>query len=200
MLSVPIPHCVESCGQKFYILAFYYPDRYTPWDTCCQSPFLSNFYPCPVTLTIAGIRASFQTAEAAYQATKWWKIDSIRSQFEHYKSATEAYNFKKSLSHPDLHHAGLGREGAMKAVLQAKFEQAEFREALLSTNGTYLMEHNEKIGRDSYWSDNYDGTGQNRLGYLLMNRRFALGGQGVPVHPYNRQDFAVYLNSVSKSR
>jgi predicted NAD-dependent protein-ADP-ribosyltransferase YbiA (DUF1768 family) len=194
MLPIPTPQCVESCGHRFHVLAFYYPDRYTPWDQCCQSPFLSNFYPCPVTLTLAGITASFQTSEAAYQAIKWWKLDSIRSQFEGYKSATEAYELKKSLPNPDLNYAGLGREGAMKAVLQAKFRQAEFTQALLNTKGAYLMEHNEKVGRDFYWSDNYDGTGQNRLGYLLMEMRLALGGQGVPPYPYHRRDFAAYIN------
>jgi len=147
-----------------------------------------------VTLTLAGITASFQTSEAAYQAIKWWKLDSIRSQFEGYKSATEAYELKKSLPNPDLNYAGLGREGAMKAVLQAKFRQAEFTQALLNTKGAYLMEHNEKVGRDFYWSDNYDGTGQNRLGYLLMEMRLALGGQGVPPYPYHRRDFAAYIN------
>jgi hypothetical protein len=60
-----------------------------------------------------------------------------------------------------------------------------------------LEERNEKVGRDSYWSDNHDGSGQNRLGYLLMEMRLALGGQGIPPHPYNRQDFAASMNRLS---
>ena len=56
----------------------------------------------------------------------------------------------------------------MQEVLCLKFERPELQRKLLETGQAFLLEHNMEPGRDGVWSDNYDGTGQNRLGLLLM--------------------------------
>lgn len=68
---------------------------------------------------------------------------------------------------------------AMYEVLLEKFSDPELRAALLATGDAYLNEHNPVVGRDAIWSDNYDGTGLNLLGTLLMYVRQHCGGTGV---------------------
>lgn len=48
---------------------------------------------------------------------------------------------------------------------------------LLDTGDAFLLEHNNRHGKDSFWSDNCDGTGNNLLGLLLILRRDELKGQ-----------------------
>ena len=45
---------------------------------------------------------------------------------------------------------------------------------LLATGDAFLLEHNERRGRDNTWSNNADGEGQNWLGLILMLVRDAL--------------------------
>lgn len=57
----------------------------------------------------------------------------------------------------------------MKAVLAAKFVSGSpAAEALIQTCDTFLLEHNVKLGRDTFWSDNCDGEGRNFLGSILF--------------------------------
>lgn len=60
----------------------------------------------------------------------------------------------------------------MWTVLQAKFKPGSSAASFLDQTGNaFLIEHNEKTGRDAYWSDNYDGSGYNMLGFQLMKLR-----------------------------
>jgi len=53
--------------------------------------------------------------------------------------------------------------------LKHKFTQNEHcKNILLSTGDCELIEHTTK---DSYWGDGGDGSGKNRLGFLLMKLR-----------------------------
>lgn len=176
-------------GEHYELIAFYYPDRDTAWDTIYQGQFLANFYPCMITLTINGITGSFLTAEAAFQATKWWNNAADRAQFEGAKTGSDAFHIKNGLSNPDNSYAGLGRDGAMKEVLTQKFADPSFQQALLLTGEAYLLEHNEKQGRDNYWSDDHDGSGANMLGKTLMEVREACGGAAAPSGNYTVADF-----------
>ena len=57
----------------------------------------------------------------------------------------------------------------MYVALYAKFTQHEqFTKMLLDTGDRKLVEHTT---RDSYWGDGGDGSGQNRLGKLLIKLR-----------------------------
>ncbi|MGE0884183.1 MAG: NADAR domain-containing protein [Blastocatellales bacterium] len=187
------PKQVTINGQSYNLIAFYYPDRDAVWDKVYQGQFLANFYPCSFSLTINGITASFHNAEAAFQATKWWNAATDRGMFEKAQTGTEAFRIKKGLHNPDYSYAGLGRDAAMKAVLTQKFSDAAFQQALLATGDAYLLEHNEVKGRDDYWSDDHDGTGQNMLGETLMALRHSLGGAGAPAGNYTVADFTAQV-------
>lgn len=187
------PKQVTINGQSYNLIAFYYPDRDAAWDAVYHGQFLANFYPCSFSLTINGITASFHNSEAAFQATKWWNNATDRGMFEKAQTGTEAFHVKKGLSNADYSYAGLGRDDAMKAVLTQKFGDPEFQQALLATGDAYLLEHNEVKGRDDYWSDDHDGTGQNMLGKTLMALRHSLGGAGAPAGNYTVADFTAQV-------
>ena len=60
------------------------------------------------------------------------------------------------------------RQGMLK-VLRAKFEPGSaLADMLLSTGNAFLLEHNPRVGRDSVWSNDGNGTGRNWLGLQLM--------------------------------
>ena len=130
-LTPPKSREITINGQRYNLVAFYYPDHDAPWDTVYHGQFLANFYPCSITLTVNGITASFFNAEAAFQATKWWNNPVDLAKFEGAKTGTQAFHIKKSLTNPDNSYAGLGRDGAMKEVLTQKFSDPSFKQALL---------------------------------------------------------------------
>ena len=71
----------------------------------------------------------------------------------------------------------------MREVVKAKFSQSsELKELLLATGNAFLVEHIPVKGRDAFWGDDHDGTGQNWLGFILMETRGHLGG----ARPVNR--------------
>lgn len=64
------------------------------------------------------------------------------------------------------------KEQIMLKGLRAKFQQhPDLRGQLLRSGARLLVEHTE---HDTYWGDGGDGTGQNRLGQLLMQVRSEL--------------------------
>ena len=64
------------------------------------------------------------------------------------------------------------KDDVMRTALRAKFEQhPKLKALLLSTGDAELIEHTRN---DRYWADGGDGTGKNRLGYLLMELRAEL--------------------------
>ena len=67
----------------------------------------------------------------------------------------------------------------MYDILKSKFQNEALKQKLLATGNAYLLEHNEFLGRDKFWSDNKDGTGYNALGYMLMILRADLGGKNL---------------------
>ena len=63
----------------------------------------------------------------------------------------------------------LVKEDIMREALRAKFTQhPALRVALRDTGSLILVEH---TANDRYWGDGGNGTGQNRLGRLLMELR-----------------------------
>lgn len=190
----PRPKSVVINNQPYTLVAFYYPDHDTAWDKVYCAQFLTNFYQCPVKLTIAGISAQFICAEAAFQATKWWHNAANRKSLEDATSGTDAFTRKKGFSNPDYSYAGLGQLGAMRAVLEQKFSDPLLKQGLLQTGEAYLLEHREyqhgPQSGDTFWSDASDGSGGNHLGLTLMALRAALGGSPAPVGQYTVADFS----------
>jgi predicted NAD-dependent protein-ADP-ribosyltransferase YbiA (DUF1768 family) len=53
-----------------------------------------------------------------------------------------------------------------------------------ATGDSFLVEHNLVKGRDTFWSDDFDGTGKNMLGTLWMELRSEMRGETVkPIDP-----------------
>ncbi|MBN9517129.1 NADAR family protein [bacterium] len=69
------------------------------------------------------------------------------------------------------------KERVMLAALRAKFTQhADLKAILLGTGDAELVEH---TANDNYWGNGGDGSGQNRLGALLMQVRDEIRAAGV---------------------
>lgn len=175
-VSMPDP---RQAGRALGVVAFYYPGREDPCDVLCGSGFLGNFWDLGEGgITVAHGRRdesrSFRNAEAAFQALKFW---DRAADFAHL-TGHEAFELKSRLAgQEDRDYAGYGSNwDAMLAVLRAKFRQERLGAALAQTGDALLLEHNNRIGRDSLWSNNGDGSGSNWLGRQLMQIREEITG------------------------
>lgn len=193
------PHPATTSNGTFNLIAFYFNDKLTDWDKVYKGYFLGNFYPCKFSLTHAGITAHFNNTEAAFQATKWWHDTAIRTRFEHAITGDDAYQIKKNLKGTeDWSYGGYGDNlKAMRAILDIKFGQTVFKNALLATGDAYLLEHKKYNANyhEPFWSDDYDGTGQNHLGLMLMDIRAALGGDSNPAPGVGVKEFTAQVKT-----
>ncbi len=121
--------------------------------------------------------SQYKCSEGAYQAQKFTDNPALMNQF---CSLGGDPAFQLAASHKnsirkDWHKVNLD---IMRKILVAKFNNPFHKEMLLATGSSYLVERNPKKGRDTFWSDDSDGTGKNMLGKLLMQIRKELGGTG----------------------
>lgn len=149
------------------ILNFYEPDD--------PNGYLSNF--ASYSVYIDG--RCWPTSEHFYQAQKFVGT----AVFEHIASArTPAECFALSREHEsavrdDWHQV---KDAVMERAISTKFAQhprLAFR--LVATGESVIKEHSHT---DSYWGDGGDGSGENRLGHILMRERQRLAVQA----PYNQ--------------
>eukprot|EP00930_Biecheleria_cincta_P054117 TRINITY_DN4002_c0_g2_i1.p1 TRINITY_DN4002_c0_g2~~TRINITY_DN4002_c0_g2_i1.p1 ORF type:complete len:529 (-),score=41.79 TRINITY_DN4002_c0_g2_i1:119-1705(-) len=173
------------------IIAFYFPGHEEPWDQLCQASFLGNFFELDERISInpAGRPlelVQFTNAEAAFQALKFW-----RKAFEFATlSGNDAFTLKKRLTgQEDWSYSGHGSNwDAMEHVLRSKFKKGSTCARYLELTGdAFLLEHNSVSGRDTTWSDNHIGDGQNWLGLQLMKIRDELS---------SRPSWTRYLKSI----
>jgi len=122
--------------------------------------WLSNFWSCVVTLD--GI--PYPTIENAYQAAKTMNnIERIPFQYIspfHAKSMGRKISLRLDWDFVKPH--------IMKSLLIEKFEQEEFREKLINTDNSPIIEGN--TWGDVYWGV-CDGKGKNLLGIMIMDIR-----------------------------
>jgi hypothetical protein len=127
----------------------------------------SNFSPHPVKLK----DLVWPTSEHYFQAQKFAGTqheEAVRLA----KSAGVAAQMGRSRERPLRPDWEAVKDDIMREVLRAKFTQhPELRSLLLSTGDAPIVEHTRN---DRYWADGGDGTGQNRLGQLLMELRAAM--------------------------
>jgi predicted NAD-dependent protein-ADP-ribosyltransferase YbiA (DUF1768 family) len=167
---------LEAIGQEPDYLAFYKTGH---------TEFLGNFAHCLNGVEYLGHH--FRNSEAAFQWTKFYLaaqenqredmlLDPEMDQFFE-ASGEDAFRLRQKL---DLKYTGTYskswlqglRDQVMWEILVAKFEQnPDYAGRLLATAPDYLLEHNEREGRDTYWSDDYTGNGLNMLGKMLMALR-----------------------------
>lgn len=135
---------------------FYHSDQ--PWgefsNFSCHSIFLQN--------------RIWPTVEHFYQAQKF---DNPENQ-EYIRCCATPILAKRTaydLAHQHRPDWVSIRENIMLTALRAKFKQhPDLSKKLLSTGDRYLMEFTDS---DEFWGDAGDGSGQNRLGHLLMQVR-----------------------------
>jgi predicted NAD-dependent protein-ADP-ribosyltransferase YbiA (DUF1768 family) len=188
-LSTANPLHVVINGKTYPYLAFYYPGNNTDWDNVCGVPYFGNFWVEPFEVQLKGlVKATFHTAEAAYQASKWWGDSVIRNTFENKQTGKEAFTYKDSLKFTPLNgqYGGYSSgEDAMFEILKCKFsdDHPALKAALGATGNAYLVEHGAVLHhQDMVWSDGNNGKGTNHLGICLMKvRDFYFPGQGNPL-------------------
>lgn len=110
-------------------------------------------------------------SEGYYQAQKFAGTpheEAIRT----LKSPREAADYGRRTDLPLREDWEQVKDTVMLEALRAKFTQhADLRAMLLSTGDAALIEHTRN---DNYWGDGGDGSGQNKLGRLLMQLRSEL--------------------------
>jgi ribA/ribD-fused uncharacterized protein len=124
--------------------------------------FLSNFH--SVAVILDGIR--YDNSEAAFQAQKC-ELMSDRFKFTNLMPGKSKRLGRKIKLRSDWEQV---KEQAMYDVVKAKFTQhPHLRDLLLSTGDIYLEEGN--TWGDAIWGVPVGGTGQNKLGHILMRVR-----------------------------
>ena len=190
-LSKANPHLVEINGKSYEYLGFYYPGQNTDWDNVFGVPDFGNFWVEPFEVQLKTTRkATFQTAEAAYQASKWWNDGIMVKSFESAADGDAAFRIKRKNQNDRISFDGAyggfrTGEDAMFEILKQKFskDHLELHHALKATGNAYLLEHSAVLSHPDFtWSDGNDGTGTNHLGICLMKvRKFYFPGQGNPL-------------------
>jgi len=113
------------------------------------------------------------TSEHYFQASKFVETDpqwfeKIRT----VKTPKEAAQMGRDRRHPLRQDWEKVKDEIMKKAVLAKFQNhQEIREILLATGEKILIEN---APNDYYWGCGKDGTGQNKLGQILMEVRTIL--------------------------
>lgn len=129
----------------------------------------SNFAPFPIELD----GQTWPSTEHYYQAQRFTDPDlqeKIRAAKKSViaKKLAQTHRNKARTDWPEV------KDAVMERAVRCKFEQhAGLRELLLSTGDEDLA---EAVLNDYYWGTGADGTGQNKLGLLLMRLRAELRG------------------------
>lgn len=151
-----------------------------------DTAWLGNFDETPVVYD--GFQ--YRNSEAAFQAQKF-SDPTAKMQFTNL-SGDQAFSKARGWDQYKRQDWLSVNVSTMKAILNAKCDQNPMiLSRLLSTGNAYLREHNPVIGRDAFWSDNGDGSGQNMLGQLWMQIREERRRQMAPL-PQIQQQPAVF--------
>ncbi|MDD4912641.1 MAG: NADAR family protein [Sideroxydans sp.] len=124
---------------------------------------LSNFSPPGV--EIAG--KFWPTVEHYFQAQKFLAPE-IQERIRQASTPKEARALGQSRTFPLRADWEQTKESVMLEALRCKFKSGAARELLLSTGNRQLIESSPF---DYFWAAGQDGTGKNRLGFLLMQVR-----------------------------
>src|SRR5262245_61377195 len=131
------------------------------YSTSGEYGCFSNFSPHPITLK----GRTWPTSEHYFQAQKFPGV-ADEEEIRLARSPMIAARMGRSRKRPLRKDWESVKDAIMHEAVLAKFTQhADLRETLLATGDAQIVEHTEK---DNYWGDGGDGSGQNRLGRILM--------------------------------
>ena len=140
-------------------ICFYHPDE--PYG--CFSNFSRHV------ITLKGKR--WPTSEHYFQAQKFAGT-LLEEQVRQVATPGQAAAMGRDRANPLRADWEEVKDDVMREAVRAKFTQYPALKAiLLSTGEAILVEHTRK---DKYWADGYDGSGQNKLGKILMEIRHEL--------------------------
>ena len=131
---------------------------------------LSNFSPPGV--EIGGVY--WPTVEHFFQAQKFAELE-VQERIRQAATPKEARTLGQSRKFKLREGWDSLREEVMLSALRIKFGNPAARELLLSTGSRMLVESSPF---DYFWAAGQDGSGQNRLGHLLMQVRSELRQDG----------------------
>jgi N-glycosidase YbiA len=124
----------------------------------------SNFSPHPIRLK----GRTWPTSEHYFQAQKFADAPD-EEEVRRAKSPMIAARMGRSRKRPLRKDWEAVKDSIMHEAVRAKFTQrADLREVLLGTGDATIVEHTKN---DRYWGDGGDGSGQNKLGQILMRVR-----------------------------
>ncbi|KAJ3319566.1 hypothetical protein HDV06_006214 [Boothiomyces sp. JEL0866] len=131
----------------------------------------SNFYIAEI--QVGGTR--WPTTEHYFQAQKFPNNPEIMKSIQDACTPGVAAKLGRNRQYPLRKDWEAVKEDVMMDALRAKFTQHEqLKKLLVQTGDATLVEHTRN---DSYWGDGGNGTGNNRLGILLMKLRSELQGE-----------------------
>jgi ribA/ribD-fused uncharacterized protein len=126
--------------------------------------YFSNFSPHPVYVD----NERWNTSEHYFQASKFKNIE-VKKKIQSMESPMKAAIEGRDRSNIIRDDWDIVKEDIMYIALKCKFTQhPKLMHELLRTKGLVIIEHTKN---DNYWGDGGDGSGKNRLGYLLMQVR-----------------------------
>ena len=131
----------------------------------------SNFSPHPIKL----VGKTWPTSEHYFQAMKFVGTPD-EEEVRRAKSPMIAARMGRSRKRPLRKDWEAVKDSIMHEAVLAKFTQhADLREVLLRTGDAKIVEHTQN---DNYWGDGGDGSGENKLGLILMRVRVELRSSG----------------------
>ena len=132
--------------------------------------FMSNFYPAPTLFN----DFLYPTNEHFYQSIKF-RGTPHEITVREAPNAWMAMKWGRDSNFPLIQNWEVVKDDVMRFTVMTKFIQnPDIQEQLVDTGEAILIEHGK---HDKYWADGGDGSGQNRLGLILMEVRemFKLG-------------------------
>ena len=154
----------QTNSQKIFVHKFFEPLCFYRAFKQGHTAGFSNFSPHPVTIPNIG---TFSTSEAAFQVFK--EIGNKDFVHKLQKATTPAAAKKLGQNCSLRKDWAQVKDSVMLYILELKFKQNEdIKETLMSTGLRPIVEHTRS---DCYWGDGGDGSGKNRLGYLLTRLR-----------------------------
>ena len=130
--------------------------------------FLSNMYLAE--MMVDG--KPWPSAEHYYQAQKFTHVPAVYQAICNAKTGNETRELAKTHKSERRNDWDAVKEDLLLTTMKLKFtENAEMRQKLLGTGDAYLQ---KSVPDDPFWGVLPDGTGQNRMGQMLMGIRAEL--------------------------